>query len=205
MIIDVRIVDDHTILAEGLCRLIRSTEIAQVSAIYPNLDSCRKGLSVSLPNVLLLDVELPDGNGLDFCAEIKELYPALKILILTSYTEFSIVKRALENGALGYIEKSANSKELIDGIKTINIGKPFLSKEMEDLIKKNGHKRIIRISPREKQVLTALANGLSTSEIAKDLYLSIDTVNGYRKDLLLKFNVQNSTGLIKIALDQKLL
>ncbi|MDR0835112.1 MAG: response regulator transcription factor [Tannerella sp.] len=203
--IDVQIVDDHKILAEGLRRIIADSGIANVSALYYDLDSCRRGLTSFRPNVLLLDVELPDGNGVDFCAEIKNLYPDLKIIMLTGYSEFSIAKRSLYNGAHGYVLKNAMPEEIIAGIQTVNIGKRFICKEIERLLNEKKREKIIRLTPREKEVLTALADGFSSAEIADQLFLCPETINGYRKDLLVKFNVKNSVGLVKIAMEQKLI
>ncbi|MCL1936793.1 MAG: response regulator transcription factor [Candidatus Azobacteroides sp.] len=202
--ISVQIVDDHKMLLEGLCRLINESGRAGVNQMYYTLQACRKGLCLNLPDVLLLDVHLPDGNGVDFCAEVKALYPELKILMLTSLSESSIVKRSLHNGAKGYILKNATSEEVIAGITAVHQGERFLCKEVDLLMKGKKQNEIVWLTAREKEVLRLIADGLSNPEIADCLFLSQETVKGYRRDLLLKFGAKNSVALVKAAMEQKL-
>jgi DNA-binding NarL/FixJ family response regulator len=205
VMINVQIVDDHKVLADGLRRIIDESGVAVLSTVYYDLNSCRKGLTSSLPDVLLLDVLLPDGNGVDFCAEIKERYPDLKIIMLTGFQEFSSAKRSLKNGALGYILKNATSEEIITAIQVVNSGGNFICEEIDALLNTEGNKRPLRLTPREKDVLTAIANGFSSTEIADRLCLSPETINGYRKDLLIKFQAKNSIAMVKMAMEQKLI
>ena len=105
--IDLQIVDDHKMVVESLSKLIDESGIAEITDVYYDLRTCWEGLSKRLPDILLVDIALPDGDGVDFCAEVKKVYPELKIMMLTTYKEFNIAKRALHNGALGYILKNA--------------------------------------------------------------------------------------------------
>jgi DNA-binding NarL/FixJ family response regulator len=201
--INIQIVDDHKLLVEGLCRIINESGIAEISAIYHDLNTCRLGLASACPEVLLLDISLPDGNGVDFCAEIKPLYPDLKIMMLTSYSEFNIAKRSLLNGALGYVLKNAMSEELIAGIEAVSNGETFLCEEIDVLMKKKKKDDLIWLTSREREVLREIADGNTDPEIAEKLFLARDTINGYRKDLLLKFGAKNSVVLVKTAIEQK--
>jgi DNA-binding NarL/FixJ family response regulator len=203
--IDVQIVDDHKVLTEGLRMIINESDVAKVSAIYHDLDSCRKGLASFRPDVLLLDVELPDGNGVDFCTEIKNLYPDLKIMMLTSFGDFSIAQRSLHNGALGYVLKNAMSEEVIAGIQMVNSGKKFLCEEINVLLNEKEEEKILYLTSREKEVLKLIAEGFTNPEIADRVFLSKDSIKTYRKRLLLKFNARNSMTLVKIAMEQKLI
>ncbi|GHU72803.1 DNA-binding response regulator [Bacteroidia bacterium] len=204
-LIRVAIVDDHKILSEGLRRIIDESDIATVSATYYDLESCRQGLTACCPDVLLLDVLLPDGNGVDFCTEIKKAYSGLKIMMLTSFNELSIAKRSLHNGATGYVLKNALSEEVMAGIESVYHGEVFFCEEIDILIKKTKKESIIWLTPREKEVLSLIASGLADPEIGDQLFLSRETVKGYRKDLLLKFNAKNSVVLVKMALEQQLI
>ncbi|GHT39186.1 putative transcriptional regulator, LuxR family protein [Bacteroidia bacterium] len=203
--IKVWIVDDHNLLAEGLCRIINESEVAKVHAVYYDLDSCRKGLTSFRPDVLLLDVRLPDGSGVDFCAEIKKEYPHLKIMILTGYDDVSLAKRSLHNGALGYVVKNAMPEEIIAGIETVHNGELFLNEKMDILMKNSEKDDIIWLAPREKKVLQLISEGYTDPEIADKMYLSRETIKGYRKDLLLKFGSKNSIVLVKSAIEQQLI
>jgi DNA-binding NarL/FixJ family response regulator len=201
----VAVVDDHKMVVESLSKLINDSGIAQVTDVYYNLKSCRLGLAERLPDLLLLDIGLPDGDGVDFCAEIAKAYPALKIIMLTSYKEFSIAKRALHNGALGYILKNAESEEMIAGIETVNRGELFLCEEIDVLLKDKKDEAVVWLSPREKEILQYIAEGYTTNEVADRIFRDAETVKTYRRNLLVKLNAKNVAVLIKKAYEQKLL
>jgi DNA-binding NarL/FixJ family response regulator len=203
--INVQIVDDCKLLVECLSQKINESGIANVSAVYYDLDSCRKGLTSPLPDVLLLDVELPDGSGVDFCAEILKTYPRLKIMMLTSFATFSIAKRSLNNGALGYVLKNAMSEELLAGIEMVNSGKLFLCEEIDVLLTKKNDEEIITLTSREKEMLQHIANGEPYSIIAEKLFITETSAKTYRKRLLQKFNVNSSIELVMIAKEQKMI
>jgi DNA-binding NarL/FixJ family response regulator len=198
-------VDDHKILSEGLRRIIDESGIAAVSTVYNDLDSARKGLADARPDVLLLDVELPDGNGVDFCAELIKQYPDLKIMMLTSFDNISIAKRSLKNGARGYSLKNAMPEEIISGIEAVNNGEQFLCEEIDLLLKQKKEEQILYLSPREKELLKLIADGYTDNEIADRLFLSKESSKTYRKNLLMKFNAKNSIMLVKIAQEEKLI
>ena len=114
--IQVQIVDDHKMFVEGIERIINGSGIAKVTAKSHSSCECRQMLSTEQADVLLLDIHLPDGNGVDLCAEILSLYPKLKILALTSYSEYAVVNRMMSAGALGYVLKNAMAEEILQGI-----------------------------------------------------------------------------------------
>jgi DNA-binding NarL/FixJ family response regulator len=201
---NIQIVDDHNILIDGICRIIELSGIAVVSNIYSKLDDCRTGLAASRPDILLLDVHLPYGNGVEFCAEMKNLYPDLKIIMLTGFNELSIAKRSLKSGADGYILKSSGSETIMNGIKSVFNGKTFICEEIEHLMKISTDEAIW-ITEREKDVLRLIAEGCTDQETADRLFLSKETIKGYRKDLLLKFNTKNSVAMVRMAIEQELI
>lgn len=203
--IKVAIVDDHKLVVESLIHLINASEVAGVTACYKDLNSCRVGLVEGVPDILLLDIALPDGDGVDFCAEIKELYPTLKIIMLTSFKEFNVAKRALHNGANGYILKNAESAEMILGIEVVHSGELFLCDEIDSLLQKNKKEKVIWLSNREKEVLAHVAEGYTTKEIASLLSIDPETVKTYRSNLLLKLDAKNVATLIKKAYEMKLI
>src|SRR5690606_2397038 len=111
--IKVVIVDDHKILTQGLCTLLEESGKAQVTGLAHSVAECRLSLGFWKPDVLLLDVGLPDANGLDFCKEVKTDYPEIKVLALTTHNEYAIVRQMLDNGASGYLIKNAMSDEVL--------------------------------------------------------------------------------------------
>ena len=202
--IQVHITDDHKMLAEGLKRSIEESNIAKVTGTSSNLAECRTALENQLPDVLLLDVSLPDGNGVDFCAEIKKTYPTLKILILTTYNVYSVASRAMENGASGYILKNSLSEEVIEGIETVMDNKIFLCDEINVMMHKRSEQQVW-ITARERQLLRLLVEGYTNQEIGDEMFLSIETIKTYRKNLILKLGAKNSMVLVKMAIEQQLI
>ncbi len=203
--IKVAITDDHRMLVEGLTKAIDESGIATVVDTYNSLAECRMGLARLLPDVLLLDIHLPDGNGVEFCTELKKLYPELKILILTSFGEISIPRRALYNGARGYVLKNALIEEVIEGIEAVYNGKVFLCDEVERMMKRRCTAETVWLTAREKEMLQLIARGYSNPEIARMILLSEETVKTYRKNLLLKFQARNSVDMVLQAIEQKLI
>ncbi len=203
--INLQIVDDHKLVTESLCKLINESEIARITDVYYDLESCRCGLTQKLPDILLLDIALPDGDGVDFCAEIKKQYPDLKIIMLTTYKEFSIAKRALHNGAHGYILKNAESEEMFTGIETVNRGEHFLCEEIDLLLKEKRSEVVVWLANREKEILNYIAEGYTTKEIADKIFRDVETVRTHRRNLLIKLNAKNTAVMVKKAYEMKLI
>jgi DNA-binding NarL/FixJ family response regulator len=123
--------------------------------------------------------------------------------MLTSYSELTIIMRALENGASGYILKNAMTEEIIEGIRVVASGKQFLCEEVNLLVRhQEGHQ--VRLSRREQELLRLIVEGHSNSEIAERMFLGYETIKSYRKNLVLKLNAHNTAGLVKIAIEHKL-
>jgi len=203
--IKVFIADDHKMVVKSLSNLINESEIAKVADIYYNLKSCRAGLAKSLPDVLLLDIGMPDGDGVEFCAEITKIYHGLKVIMLTSYKEFNVAKRALHNGALGYVLKNAEPEEIFAAIETVSKGEQFLCEEIDILLKSKLKEQVIWYSPREKEILQNIADGYTTKEIADKIFRDDETVKTFRKNLLIKFAAKNTSEMVKKAYEQNLI
>ncbi|MDR0714650.1 MAG: response regulator transcription factor [Bacteroidales bacterium] len=203
--ITVQIADDHKMVVESLSRMISESGIARVTGKYYDLNSCRKGLAKETPDVLLLDIELPDGDGVDFCAEAKKNYPQLKIIILTSYKEFNIARHALYNGALGYVLKNADPEEIFAGIETVSRGKQFLCEEIDLLLKERKDTKAIWLTNREKEILKHTADGRTVKETADLIFRDVETVKTCRKNLFLKLEAKNMAELVKKGYEMKLI
>ena len=203
--ITLQIVDDHKLVVESLTQLINESGIAVVNDVYYNLDSCRLGLTNKVPEILLLDISLPDGDGVDFCAEIKKSYPDLSVIMLTTYKEFSIAKRALHNGASGYILKNSDSDEMLAGIECVSRGELFLCEEIDLLLKEKKNDDVVWLLNREKEILKYIAEGYITKEIADLIYRDVETVRTYRRNLLIKLNARNMAEMVKKGYEMKLI
>ena len=202
--ISVAILDDHKILTEGLQSLIEDSGIAKVVGVAHNAAECRNSIGFWKPDVLLLDVGLPDMSGVDFCKELKERFPEINVLALTTHNEYSVVRQMLENGASGYLIKNAMTEEVLAGIQAVVHGETFLCHEVDVLMKRPKETQLW-LSQREREMLKLVAEGLTNGEIADRIFLSPETIKSYRKNLLLKLDAKNTAVLVRIALEQKLI
>lgn len=195
--------DDHKILVEGLKKLVDNSGFARTTAVSYTGKDCLWKLNFQQPQVILLDINLPDWSGIDLCNVIKEKYPQVKVVALTSYSEYSIVRQMLENGASGYIIKNAMPEEILLGLQAVTNNETFLCEEIDLLMNKRSLEQIW-LTPREKVLLKYIVDGYTNPEIAEQMFLAVDTINNYRKKLLCKLNARNTAVLVRIALEQKL-
>jgi DNA-binding NarL/FixJ family response regulator len=201
--IKVAIADDHYIVLDGMEKIIAESGFAVLTGKAGTVAGCRKMLKAGQPDVLMLDVGLPDGSGMDLCPELKAKYPAMNILMLTSYAEYTVISHTLSNGASGYILKNAMPEEILEGICTVASGKRFLCEEVDILLKKERDKQVI-LTRQERELLKFLASGHTSKEIADKMNLGYETVRSYRKNLQTKLGVRSTVELTRIALDRKL-
>jgi len=200
--ISVAIIDDHKVVADGLERIINASGEAYVCGKAYDAAGCRKLLTQQLPDVLLLDVSLPDGNGIDLCREIKKQHPSISILMLTMYAEQTIVRHSLNAGASGYVLKSIPTEEILKGIEEVAAGRTFVCDEINMILRNVD--TFSELTYREREVLKYIVQELTCEQIAKKMFLSFDTIRGYRKNLYLKLDVHNTAALIKLALEKGL-
>lgn len=202
--ISVHVADGYKMLVEGLCLSINKSGIAKVIGSSFSLSECREALAFEIPDVLILGLDLPDGNCIDFCAEIRSQYPDLRIIILTIFKEYYVANRVLENGANGYILKTAMSEDVIAGIETVITGEQFLCDEIDALIKR-GSDDHIHLTKREQDILRLIVEGYTNKEVSTALFLGLETVKTYRKKIISKTGAKNSMVLVKIAIEKKLI
>lgn len=197
-LIRVAIVDDHKIITEGLAHLVEESKMTAIAGLAYNVAECMNLLEKELPDVLLLDIALPDGNGINLCAEIKEKYPQLKVLMLTVYGEISTISRAMDAGADGYILKNAMPEELLEGIITVASGEKFLC-EISEKTLNTVRNNFMKLTRREMELLELIVEGYTLPELADRMCLGIQTIRSYRKNLNIKLDAHNTAQLIKNA------
>ena len=203
-VIDVYIADDHQLVYEGISDLINQSGQAHVSHTFTTLEACRLALQNRRPDVLLLDISMPDGDGITFCQQIVNDYPKVKVIAITIHDEYSMIQRMMNCGAHGYVLKSSSSEELLEAINSVWQGREYVSRQVTDILEK-GKANSVSLTEVEKNILRLICDGHTNPEIAKELNLSTETVNWYRKRLLTKFNVKNTVGLVRTVFEQKLL
>ena len=179
------IVDDHRILVAGLKKLFENSATVQVTGVAFSGKECRSAIIKELPDVILLDINLPDASGIDLCKEIKSQHPEIKIVALSSFNEYAIVRRMLENGASGYVVKNAMPEEIKMSVEMAANNASFLCEEIDLLMRKRS-KNPIWLTPREKELLKLIVDGFTNHEIAEKMFLGVETINSYRKNLLIK-------------------
>ena len=202
-LIDVYIADDHQMVCEGLSELINNSGKAHVSRTFNTLEACRQTLQERRPDVLLLDLSMPDGDGVAFCQQIVEQYPNVRVVAVTIHDEYSMIQRMMECGAHGYVLKSSPVEELIEAIVSVWQKQKYVSPMVEAILQE-GRSSSVVLTDVEKSILSLICEGMTNPQIATHLHLSRETVNWYRKRLLAKFNKNNTVSLVRYAIEQKL-
>lgn len=199
MKIKVFIVDDHYMVIEGIRSLLQSETTIEWSGHATNAQSCLAFLQRQQPDVILMDISMPDKSGIELCREVKASYPAIRILGLSTFSQRSLIEKMMENGASGYLLKNAGKEEIVRGIETVMQHKTFLSHTAALSLRNQDRKDLPILTRREKEVLEFIAAGLTNQEIADKLFISITTVDTHRKNLLQKFEAKNVAVLINLA------
>lgn len=178
----------------------------QVIATYENGAALLEGLQRQQPDVLLLDVQLPDKNGDELTGIISRKYPSVRILILTSHDSIYYIKTLLRKGAKGYILKTSGQDFLVQAIETVFTGKSFYSPEVnetlvQDTLKIKPPVSLFRqLTPREREILQLIYEEHTSHEIAEKLHISYRTVENYRLGMMQKLDSKNMIGMVKKAL-----
>ncbi len=205
MAIKVFIVDDHYMVIEGIRSLLQNEAGIEWAGHASNAASCLAFLHQARPDVILMDINLPDKSGIDLCKEVRALYPGVFIIGLSTFNQQSFIQKMMDNGASGYVLKNATQEELMEAIEVVAKGKTFLSDEAALSLKKNNGGETPVLTRREKEVLELIADGMTNNEIAAKLFISVTTVDTHRKNLLAKFDARNIASLIKSAMQMQLI
>lgn len=207
--IQIAITDDHTIVIEGIKNMLKSNKEIEVLQSFENLKDTFENLN-DLVEVLLLDINLPDGNGINACKELLEKHKDLKIIALTNFEDSIFIKQILKNGAMGYLLKNTSKTELTEAIKEVNNGNRYLPKKISDILLndsigiENSSYFIPKLTSREKEILALIIKEYTTDEIANELFVSNKTVESHRSNLMQKLGVKNSAGLVRVAFEKGL-
>ena len=199
------IVEDHPIVSESLARIVTDSDL-NIECLQAA--SAAKGLAYLNGNsfdLVLLDINLPDMKGTEFCAIAKSRFPEQKILAITTIAQRHVVEKMLEQGADGFILKTSDIEDIIEGVRQVLNGKQFyLGKGVKELMNGNSKDNhdLPMITRRESEILKLIADGLTNMEIANQLFISTFTVDSHRKNLLLKFSAKNTATLIRTVVSK---
>lgn len=211
-LIKIIIVDDHKIIRVGLRGLLEREQDIEIMGEAENADAVMTILATQHTDVVLMDIDLGDSDGIMTTRKIKELYPSIHILGLTMHEESNYIIKMLEAGASGYLLKNAGREELLAAIHTVAKGDSYFSQKVSATLLQaitrqketlaDPEKPLIQssLSEREIEVLRLIAQEYSNGEIADKLFISIRTVDTHRRNLLEKLHVKNTVGLVKYAI-----
>ncbi|MBL7825708.1 MAG: response regulator transcription factor [Saprospiraceae bacterium] len=208
------IADDHAMFAEGVESLLTGEPDFELMGKATTAAETLQKVTSNPPDVLLLDINLPDQSGMEVCRQLRAEFPEVKIMALSMFSDEGYISAMLGLGAQGYLLKNTGKVELCAAIRSLYAGKTYFSKEVTDVVMRGlmqsrtgsaGIKEAPKISRRELEVLRLIMDEKTTPEIAGILFLSEKTVESHRAALLVKLGARNTAGLVKAALQWKLL
>ena len=199
MAIKVFLLDDHEVVRRGLRELLESTGEMEVVGEAGLAEEALRRIPATQPDVAVLDVRLPDGDGIEVCRDLRSKDPSLQCLMLTSYSDDEALFDAIMAGAAGYVLKQIRGTELVDAIKKVASGQslldPSLTAKVLERLRTGGaeDKKLEALTDQERRILELLAEGLTNREIAERMYLAEKTVKNYVSNLLAKMGMQRRT------------
>ncbi len=201
--------DDHIVVRSGLRMLLQAREDIEIVGEAENGREAVEKVRALQPDVVLMDVQMPDMNGIEATRRIKQVAPNTAVLALTMHEDDQYFFEMLHAGASGYVPKRAAPDELLEAIYTVHQGNVFLypslaTRLVQDYLQRaeSGDQTLVQddLTPRELEVLTLIAGGLTNAEIADQLVISVKTVDRHRENIMRKLNLHNRIDLVKYAL-----
>ncbi|MDD3876697.1 MAG: response regulator transcription factor [Bacteroidales bacterium] len=204
------LVDDHHIVRDGFKSLLSDSVDIKIIGEAAGLKELVALMKIEMPDIIILDISLPEISGIEITAYLTENFPNAKVLILSMYTNEDFIRNAIKAGAKGYLPKNTTKKEFLQAIHAIHEGDEFFSKSISEIIMKSYVKRIKSsedphrkedlLSEREIEILKLFVNGLSNQEIADKLFISIRTVESHKNHIMQKLELKSTVEMVKYAI-----
>lgn len=213
MSVKIFLADDHTVVRDGLKMLLDTQSDLKVIGAAANGRETIRQVAELQPDVVVMDITMPEMNGIEAAHQICEQWPQIKIIMLSMHGHSEHIVRSLQAGACGYLLKESAGAEVAEAVRSVIGGKRYLSQKISDMVIDDyvrhygSHKTtnpLDRLSPRERETLQLVVEGKSTGEIAEILFLSPKTVETYRCRLMQKLDIQDLPTLVKFAIQQGL-
>ena len=202
------VTDDHPVIRDGIKSILTNEKDINLIGCVSNGEELLKMLETTKADVILMDINMPGMNGIEATKLVKKRYPEIKVLCFSQYDEKRFIKQLLKCGANGYLLKEAAGSELVSAIWMVHTGGMYMSKNLPNVFgdkpKPRSNYLFPNLSKREVDVLNEICSEKSTNEIAGSLYISHNTVETHRANLLLKVGVKNTAGLVKWAVENNI-
>jgi two-component system, NarL family, nitrate/nitrite response regulator NarL len=208
--IKILIADDHTMFLQGIISLLEQEPNIEIVGKAVNGLEALQVIEQIPVDLLILDISMPEMDGIELSKILKKKFSAIKILVVSTHSNVSLISRLIRIGVNGYLLKNAEKAELLKAINTIAGGDNYFSEETEEKHLSNNLRiekqvsTLTELSSREKEILVLIAHEYNTAEIAEKTFISLNTVNTHRKNLLSKLNAKNTAGLVKYAVENGL-
>lgn len=213
--IKIIIVDDHPIVRDGIKTLLADADDMVIIGEAGNYTELQEILTRLMPDVIIMDISLPDVSGIEITKMLTEQYPDIKILILSMYTGEDFIFNAIKSGAKGYLPKNTTRKEIYDAIHAVYFNEEYFSESVSNIILKSyvhkaktadqlPEKHEDKLTVREIEILKLFAGGKSNQEIADELFISIRTVESHKNHIMQKLELKSTVDLIKFAIKTKI-
>jgi DNA-binding NarL/FixJ family response regulator len=210
--IKVHIADDHKVLIDGIIAVLKTESEIEVVGCSLNGEQLLQWYEENTSDVLILDINMPKIDGIAVLQEFKKRNATPNVVILSSYDDVKLVKEVMKIGAKGFLAKKCASEEIVEAIKTVSTGENYFSRDIQNKIvtsfsesEDTKNTRLLKLlTDREKEILVLITKELNTREIAGSLFISVNTVETHRKNLIKKLEVKNVVGLALFAYKNKL-
>ena len=212
MSVTVLLADDHRVFLDGLRLLLETkSDIKVVGEALNGREAMQKAQELK-PDLVIMDIAMPELNGIEAARQICNLFPSMRVIILTMHGTVEHAMHAIKAGARGYVVKGSTGVELMDAVRAVMAGRRYMSPQISDMLfdyvehpdDRAMEDPLARLSAREREILPLVAEGRSSAEIANILYLSPKTVDSYRSLLMKKLGIKNLPDLIKFAIKKRL-
>ncbi len=209
--ISVLLVEDHHVVRKGISYLLSMEKDINIVGEANDGNEAIKMVKDLCPDVVIMDITMPNLNGVDAVKKIKKSVPETKVMILTMHTRDQYIRQALREGASGYLLKESTQEELVNAIRTVHKGGVALSPPISKFVLNeyakrsdsgNGVDSLELLTDRERQIIRLIAEGKSNKEIAKCLSISKSTVNIHRTNIMQKLNIHDTVGLVRYSIEK---
>jgi len=202
------ITDDHPVIRDGIKTVLANEKEIELAGCAADGAELMELLETKEADVILMDINMPGINGIEATKLVKKKYPDIKVISFSQYDEKRFIKQMLKNGANGYLLKNSSASEMVNAIKITHSGGMYLSQDLPNVFGEKPKRRSNYLFPnltrREIDVLKEICQEKNTTEIADTLFLSPNTVETHRANLLLKVGVKNTAGLVKWAIENEI-